>query len=57
MQRWDYAAQRDKQMKEPHDAIFVRRGLGGNCDRRETVDVSEGRRTNGMTQVLIEEAM
>jgi hypothetical protein len=42
-------------MKVPRDVIFVRRGLGGSCERRETVRVSEGRRRNGMTQVLIEE--
>ena len=56
MQKWEYATQRDKPMKEPRAAIFVRRGLGGSCDRRETVDVSEGRRTNELALLGIEAA-
>ena len=43
-------------MDGPRNAIFVRRGLGGRCDRKELVHVSEGRRTSELALLGIKAA-
>ena len=45
MRRLTVTAQRDEQLKEPLGFCSVQRMLGGKGDRRETVDVLQGRRT------------